>query len=362
MAAAPPLRADWFDGRSSQAQPVLVSLIAGPRGPSLQLARAGAPGLPLLERAWDQVGWPERFSRRRPPRRITVDLREQGSLEIEDVQGWHEALALAGGRPTLAERMQTRWPVFVAMLLVACLGLWGFFRFATPWTAAQLTVHVPLGWELGLSEAAMRDLDGNLLQASRLPAERQAALRARFDALARHVTPPLRRYRDYAPALQLHFRRGLGANAFALPGGTIVITDGMVDDAARRGLPDEALVGVLAHEIGHVVHRHTTRMVVEQGVVNVGLGMALGDVSWVFSSGATLLTGLAYRRAHEGEADCFALRLMRQARLPTEPMADLLLGIDPAPAGSTPAWATVLSTHPDTRERALQLKRGEAGC
>jgi Zn-dependent protease with chaperone function len=84
---------------------------------------------------------------------------------------------------------------------------------------------------------------------------------------------------------------------------------------------------VLAHEIGHVAHRHTTRMVVEQGVLNVGLGLALGDVSSVLSTGGSLLTGLAYRRSHEREADCFAIALMGHAALPTAPMGQLLLAI-----------------------------------
>ena len=57
------------------------------------------------------------------------------------------------------------------------------------------------------------------------------------------------------------------------------MTDELVERRARQGLGDDALLGVLAHEIGHVVHRHGTRMVVEQGVLNVGLGLALGDVS-----------------------------------------------------------------------------------
>ena len=66
------------------------------------------------------------------------------------------------------------------------------------------------------------------------------------------------------------------ANAFALPGGTVVMTDAIVQAAADKGISDDALVGVLAHEIGHVVHRHGMRMVVEQGVLNMGLGLAFG--------------------------------------------------------------------------------------
>jgi Zn-dependent protease with chaperone function len=70
-------------------------------------------------------------------------------------------------------------------------------------------------------------------------------------------------------------------------------------------------VGVLAHEIGHVVHRHTTRMVVEQGVLQMGLGLALGDVSGILSTGSALLTGLHYRRSHERERVQLLPRLNR---------------------------------------------------
>ena len=115
------------------------------------------------------------------------------------------------------------------------------------------------------------------------------------------------------------------------------MTDALVESAATQGLSDDALAGVLAHEIGHVMHRHTTRLLVEQGVLNVGLGLALGDVSSLLSMGSSLLTGLAYRRSHETEADCFAAVLMRKARLPAAPMADLLLGIEGAGAARKPA-------------------------
>jgi Zn-dependent protease with chaperone function len=109
-------------------------------------------------------------------------------------------------------------------------------------------------------------------------------------------------------------------------------------------------------------------MIVEQGVLNVGLGLALGDVSVLVSTGSSLLTGLAYRRGHEAEADCFAARLMRKAQLPTAPMADLLLGMEAERGAKKPAepessWMTLLSSHPDTPSRARKLKAGHVdGC
>jgi Zn-dependent protease with chaperone function len=355
----------WFDGRSSRARPVQLSLEAGAEGPALVLQADGAP---VLRLAHGQVVWPERFSARRAPESLNIDLHEHGTLQVDDPAAWHAACAAAGLRMSWAERVQTRWRVFATVLVTAVALLAAFYRWGTPWAAAQVTRLVPLSWEQQLSARALADLDGGLLSPSKLTPERQAQLRERFTALAAQVRAEQRPYARYAPPLTLQFRKGLGANAFALPGGTIVMTDGLVETAAKNALPDEALVGVLAHEIGHVMHRHTTRMVVEQGVLNVGLGLALGDMSWMFAHASSLLTALAYRRGHETQADCFALALLQQARVPTRPMADLLLAIDTPAAerqaqGQESSWANIVSSHPDTAGRARQLQAGHAaGC
>jgi len=369
----PVLRGRWYDGHKPQGQPALIWLEPGRPSPRVHWHPVGAAQ--AFQRAGTQVGWPERYSTRGLPERITVDLREQGSLELDDVPGWYEAMGAVGATPTLAERMQSRWSVFAGVLLAAVLLVFAAYRWGTPWAAAHIARHVPLEWELRVSQDALRELDETLLSPSRLPAARRAELQARFDALVGHLAPSLKRYPGYAPRLELHFRRGLGANALALPGGRIVVTDGLVEAAARHGLGDDAIVGVLAHEIGHVLHRHTTRMVVEHGVINTGVGLALGDVSWLMSTGATLLGSLAYQRAHEAEADCFAVALMRRAQLPTGPMADLLLQLEKrsgtkqddaragAHSGTADGLAALLSTHPETRHRAAALKHGAPdGC
>jgi Zn-dependent protease with chaperone function len=367
------LRVRWFDGRSALPQPALAWLSEGAKGPVLHWHPVEGGTGPFM-RAGGDVGWPERFSPRHRPERITVDLRGDGTLEVDDVQGWYDAFAAAGATHGLADRMQSHWHVFAGVAVLAIAAIFAFYRWGTPWAAAQLSRHVPVGWELTLSERALRDMDQHWFKPSKLPAERQALLRARFEQLVAQVPPELRRYPGYAPRMQLHFRNGLGANALAMPGGIVIMTDGLAEMADKHALGDDALLGVLAHEAGHVLHRHTTRMVVEQGVLNVGLGLALGDVSWIVSSGSTLLTTLAYSRSHEGEADCFAVGLMRRAKLPTAPMGELLLRISagdgeggkpdakaarPAPREAS-ALEVLLSSHPDTPARAKALQQGQA--
>lgn len=378
--AAPLIRARWFDGRRSQAQAVLVGFapaVPGQRGPDLLMhplsgaATAGPQRIPFQD-----IAWPEAWSARRVQRTLLVDLGPHGSLEVDEGGQWHAALAASGGRASLAQRMQTHWRVLAAAVVVTLAALGLFYRYGTPWAATQLTRQVPIRWESDLAARALQALDARTLAPSALPAGRQAGLRQRFDALAQQVSPGLQRYPGYASHWNLQFRAGLGANAFALPGGTVVLTDGLVQRAAAEGLGDAALLGVLAHEMGHVVHRHTTRMVVEQGVLNIGLGLALGDASVIVATGSSLLTGLAYRRQHEAEADCFAVALMRQAGVPTAPMADLLVALGnaaPAAAGrpaapprgpnaeAGAAWTTLLRSHPDTASRADKLRQAPSG-
>ncbi|RZI76085.1 MAG: M48 family metallopeptidase, partial [Variovorax sp.] len=281
------LRARWFDGLSSQPRPVLVGLVPGARGPALHLHALAGDATPPRVFASTEVGWPEAWNARRDQRKVVVDLRSAGSLEIEDGARWHAALEAAGGRPGLAQRMQTRWRVFATVLMVAAFGLWAFYRWGTPWAAAQIARYVPLEWEQRLSAEAMQELDADYLKPSKLAPERQAEIQAAFESLRQQVGPELARYPGYAPPLTLAFRSGIGPNAFALPGGTMVMTDALVEAARLHKVGDDALVGVLAHEMGHVVHRHTTRMVVEQGVLNVGIGLAMGDVSSIVATGST---------------------------------------------------------------------------
>ena len=137
-------------------------------------------------------------------------------------------------------------------------------------------------------------------------------------------------------------------NAMALPGGRIVVTHALI----QRAKSPEALAGVLAHELGHLLDRHP-----EQGLLRA-LGLAgvvqLATGGSDFASATSLLAGLAYSRQAEREADSHAIRLLAAAGVSTEGLAGLLE--DFARAGGR-EHLSFLSTHPATEERLRQLRR-----
>lgn len=361
--AAPALKALWYDGLSSQPRRVLVIIEPGQQGPQLVIEplQAGAQALVLQAK---QVRWPQTYGRGNAPSRLTVDLLEHGTLEVQSANQWHQAFKQAGGQLKVAERLQTGWRILLGFTAVTVLLVFVFLRYGTPIVATQLARFVPLSWERELADTTLEQLDRFMLKPSELSAQRQSDLRAGFERLHGQLPEALVRYGSYQSLWQLEFRRGIGANALALPGGTIIMTDEMVQLAQRHGIDDAALLGVLAHEIGHVQYRHSSRMLIEQGLLNASLSVAVGDVSgWVALAG-TGLTSMAYSRAHEREADCFALALMGHQNIPSQPMAELFskatgAGKDPQKTSEASSW-NWLSTHPDSQLRTSAFARGES--
>jgi Zn-dependent protease with chaperone function len=136
-------------------------------------------------------------------------------------------------------------------------------------------------------------------------------------------------------------------NAVALPGGRIVVTDALI----QRASSPEALAGVLAHEVGHLLERHP-----EQGLLRA-LGL-VGVVQFAtggsdLASATSLLAGLVYSRQAEREADGHAIRLLAAAGVPTDDLADLLEGLARIDGPEPPGF---ISTHPATQERLQQLR------
>ncbi|TVP75341.1 MAG: peptidase M48 [Gemmatimonadales bacterium] len=152
-------------------------------------------------------------------------------------------------------------------------------------------------------------------------------------------------------------------NAFALPGGYIYVTRGIL----AHFNSEAELAGVLGHEIGHVTAKHGVRQVSRAQITQLGLGVGtvlfpelegLGQAAGV---GLGLLF-LSYGRDAEREADDLGLRYMTREGYDPEEMAatfNMLNQASGGDAGAIPSW---LSTHPNPLERRDRIRdRIQAG-
>ncbi|HSN87655.1 MAG TPA: M48 family metalloprotease, partial [Thermoanaerobaculia bacterium] len=151
-------------------------------------------------------------------------------------------------------------------------------------------------------------------------------------------------------------------NAFALPGGYVYVTRGLLSHMESEA----ELCGVLGHEIGHVTARHGVNQVSKQMLAMVGLGLAvlidddLGQVAGAAAAGLGLLF-LKYGRDDERQADDLGLRYLARSGYDPREMPGVfavLEGVQTVEgAGRLPNW---LSTHPDPGARRERMQQAVA--
>jgi len=244
---------------------------------------------------------------------------------------------------TLVDRLERHWRAAVASVLITITALALFFTVGLPWLADRVAQKIPLSVERVMGEQALSLLKRLALAESTLPAERRAALRARFDSFAHDIPGGEEYHVEF-------FHAGEMANAFALPGGTIVFTDEIVLMFAN----DDEFLAVAAHEIGHEQHRHLMRLILRDSAIVVIGALFAGDVA----SASTLVVAIPtfllqnhYTRAFEADADEYAFSALAAHGISPQAFADVMRKLDAKYSkvkDSTPAYA---STHPPTAER-----------
>lgn len=350
--ATPPaeLAVDFFDGRTAKAHAVRMHVSGG----TLYLRGDGvARGVPLAD-----VQWPERTER---GRRV-AHLADGGALHGADGAAWDAWARASGLRETRVVTVQQSWGLTLAAALVLGVLMVAGYLWGLPVAARALVGWVPPTVDQSIGSAVFESIEAEWLKPSALPAEQQQRLREAF----RQATEAAYREGE-RPAYQLHFRSGrIGPNAFALPGGHIVMTDDLVKlvdgDAA-------VVVGVLGHELGHVRHRHGMRMLVKAAFIGMVSSLAFGDFSGILAAAPALLGTAAYSRDFEREADHEAVRVLRAAGLSPlamvtlfERLADVKAGAGPAASASAASGAaSTPASQAAPGDRARPAARDESG-
>jgi predicted Zn-dependent protease len=136
-------------------------------------------------------------------------------------------------------------------------------------------------------------------------------------------------------------------NAFAAPGGIVVVTSGLIAEAET---PEE-LAGVLAHEVAHAELRHTTVALFKSLGLRGLIGVLFGGVDGDLAAAAATLTELTFSRDAEREADREGMRRLRAARIAPAGLLRMFKRLKAESAKTTLGMPTFLSTHPDMDER-----------
>lgn len=330
------LAARYFDGQSSRVHDVAVELLDNR---TLRLRGAGIERDEPLEHL--------RVSPRLARIARTIELADGARLLLDDHPLIDQWFPLHNPLQRWVDRLERHAHAVAASIVVCVLSGAVLFYWGVPWMSDRIAAQLPEQVETRLGEEVLAQLDRFAgLAPSSLDMERQSGLLERFAALKADM-PGAENHR-------LLFRNaaGIGPNALALPGGTVIITDQLVSLVND----DREIDAVLAHELGHQQQHHALRQTLRSSFVIVIAAMFAGDVSSasaVVVAVPTFLLQGHYSREFESEADAFALRTLAEKGTSPAWFAQAMRTLeayvsDESESDDSPGY---LSSHPQTRER-----------
>jgi Zn-dependent protease with chaperone function len=327
------LRGFYFDGRTSAASRVEIRIEGG------EIIVKGDG----VERAWPFAG--VRIAPRLGNAARTIDFPDGTACEVLDHTAVDHLPALGSRLHRGLHLLASRVHYLAAAAAVTAFLAWASIDYGIPWLAYHVADTLPRDVDRALGEGALEGMDQFIFERSQVDRSTRPRLRGKFAELAQAAKL------EDQPRLEFRASPDFGANAFALPSGIVVLTDELVASARS----DEELLAVLAHELGHIQHRHALRGVLQTSIIPVLLAAITGDPASVSALGATMpaiLISMRYSQRFELEADDFAVELLDRQGIPRYHLSDILRRISRADPGGH-----YLSSHPATYERVERIHR-----
>lgn len=252
------------------------------------------------------------------------------------------ARALRKSAPHLtaaAERWRSARPwVFAAAAAVGFIAI----VYAAGWSPIRSLAGVlPQTWRERLGESAVASMtEGYKLCVADSGVKALDALSARLSKAGGIETPFKVAVYDW-PLL----------NAFAVPGGQIIMTKGLIEKA---GSADE-VAGVLAHEMGHGIEMHPETGIIRAIGLAAAVELMMGGSGGALANMGLLLAQIGYTRTAEHEADIQALHLLKHAAISNRGLGDFFKRVkaieDEDKFSKTLKQYNLLRTHPPTADR-----------
>lgn len=236
------------------------------------------------------------------------------------------------------------WLTIYAAIATLLVGL-GLYRWGVPYLVHHITPLVPVSWEKKLGESQLDIL---------APSERRIR-DPRMDRALQKIVDRLSATLRHCP---YHFKVVVCDlpmfNAFALPGGPIVVLRELL---VKTRSPEE-LAGVLAHEMQHVLKRHTTQKIIQDSSTGLLISAMAGDATGSMAFGlqsARNLALLEYGREEEAEADQEGMKMILAARI--NPAGMIRFFEELQKVDKMPEFLKYVSSHPATVDRIKNLRR-----
>lgn len=331
---------EWHPANSSRAVPAALSEADG------RLTAVGEDGMVLAAAVLERVDISARVGS--IPRRLSFP--DGSVLETRDNDGVDTYLrAKRGARSGLVHRLEAFHPRLIVFTLAVILLAVSIYRYALPVMVEVAVLVTPPVVPQMIGSGTLASLDRTVLKPSKLPEAEQKAIAEGFARLAAKAE-------GGEAAYKLNFRDGgvIGPNAFALPDGSLILTD----DLVKLSNGDrEMILGVMGHEIAHVEKEHSLRQLYRvagiAGLVMLIAGDVGSGIEDILTQGGALLA-LSHSRSAEAEADRRSVELMLAAGYDPTALARFFAILEDKLGDH--GEANILSSHPGTPQRQRDIR------
>lgn len=276
---------------------------------------------------------------------LSIFVSDQGLLKhprLADDPAFSAQLA------AISQKKTRNWTAGLGFIAAVIALIFGLFLLKNPIIGVVASL-VPAKAEIALGDSLFPHVAQNLIEDDELDAELEAMAAQLLSAI------PDNRY-----PFDFHLAEETSINAFALPGGNVVVHTGLILKAER---PEEVL-GVLAHEIAHVTRRHSLRNIIGTlgvvAIIQTALGDASGLVALAAEGGRFLLTQ-GFSREYERDADDTGWEYLLDAGIDPRGLISFFEKIQAEYEQELGEGAednmSFLSTHPSSQERIERLTR-----
>lgn len=228
---------------------------------------------------------------------------------------------------------------------LACALILFIGYFAMLWAAKATIASLPISIDEKIGKLALDSMDVGKRLDSAHPASK--LVQSIVDKLQPHAAIPNMKFKVIVV-------EDPQVNAFALPGGQIVVFTGLIREATSA----EQIAGVLAHEMSHATLRHGLQSVSQSLGIVAAIQLFVGDIGGLVALGAqiaqqSILT--SYSRTSETEADLEGARMLHAAKIDPQAMAEFF-GLLKEKEGDIPDAIAWISTHPQHSTRIENIK------